>query len=188
MKTKDDIRLAFLHLANTDDGAVLWELHTYFFHRLFRLIYSIVRQKEAAEELTNDVFIQLWKSRQKLQHIENPEVYLFVCAKNRAYAHLKAKKPITDSLDDLRDFDLQLERSPEDILISSEMVQRINAAIRQLPPKCKLIFLLIKENNLKYREVAEILDISEKTVETQMNIAFKKLCRSIPFALPAIPG
>jgi RNA polymerase sigma-70 factor (ECF subfamily) len=63
------------------------------------------------------------------------------------------------------------------------MLKCINDAIAGLPPKCRMIFRLVKENNLKYREVADLLDISEKTVENQMTIALKKLSASILFKL-----
>jgi RNA polymerase sigma-70 factor (family 1) len=185
MREKEKTRGLFLRLTGVENQSALWELHTLFFHPLYRLIYSIVRHKEVAEELTNDVFIQIWQSRKKLDNIENPEVYLFVCAKNKAFAYLKSIKASVRNIEDIQSFDLQIERTPEEMLISSEMISRINVAIRQLPPKCKLVFLLVKENNLKYREVAEILDLSVKTVEAQMSIALKKLSQSIPFSLPA---
>lgn len=185
MREKENARYLFRRLADVDNQSVLWELHSQFFHPLYRLVYSIVCLKEVAEELTNDVFIQIWQSRQRLNNVENPDVYLFVCAKNKAFAYLKSQKKAIYTIDEIQNFDLELERTPEDILISSEMISRINSAIHQLPPKCKLIFLMVRENNLKYREVAEILGISTKTVEAQMSIALKKLSQSIPFSLPA---
>jgi RNA polymerase sigma-70 factor (ECF subfamily) len=60
------------------------------------------------------------------------------------------------------------------------MVRHINKVIDQLSPKCKLIFLLVKESNLKYREVADLLHISIKTVEAQMSIALKKISLAVP--------
>jgi RNA polymerase sigma-70 factor (ECF subfamily) len=82
--------------------------------------------------------------------------------------------------DELHDFPVQWEVSPEQLLISSEMVRYINKVIDQLAPKCKLIFLLVKESNLRYKEVAELLNISVKTVEAQMSIALKKIGHAVP--------
>lgn len=183
MKKNENARHLFRRLAGVDYQSALWELHAQFFHPLYRLVYSIVCLKEVAEELTNDVFIQIWQNRQRLNNVENPEVYLFVCAKNKAFAYLTSQKTGINTIDEIQDFNLELERTPEDILISSEMIARINSAIHRLPPKCKLIFIMVKENNLKYREVAEILGISTKTVEAQMSIALKKLSQAIPFSL-----
>ena len=70
---------------------------------------------------------------------------------------------------------------PEQLMVTAEMVARIKAAIEALPPKCKLIFKLVKEEELKYREVADILNISVKTIESQLAIALKKIGTSISF-------
>ena len=64
------------------------------------------------------------------------------------------------------------------------MLQVINQAINDLPPKCKLVFRLVKEDNLKYREVAELLHLTPKTVENQMGIAVKKIHEAIRKRLP----
>jgi RNA polymerase sigma factor (sigma-70 family) len=66
-------------------------------------------------------------------------------------------------------------------MITSDMISRINRAIDNLPPKCKTIFRLVKEDNLKYREVAEILNISSKTVENQLAIALRKIGTAVSF-------
>ncbi|CAL1518971.1 RNA polymerase sigma-70 factor [Chitinophaga sp. MM2321] len=175
----------FTRLAGGDAEKALEELHHGYFHALFRFVYAIVRCKETSEEIVNDVFITLWKRRAKLADITNPEVYLFVCAKNAALKYLQSKRITYTDLDELPDFSLKLERNPEEILISSEMLLHINKTIDQLPPKCKMIFLLAKQDNLKYREVAEVLQLSEKTVENQLVIALKKISNAIPFYMAA---
>ena len=161
----------------------MWQLHTHYFHRLYAYVLSIVRLKEAAEEITNDIFVDIWQGRRLLADVRKPEMYLFICAKNKAFRYLKKKSLTFESLDELRDIECILEKDPYELLISSEMLKHINDAIAALPPKCRMIFRLVKDNNLKYREVAELLDISEKTVENQMAIALKKLSASILFKL-----
>ena len=66
-------------------------------------------------------------------------------------------------------------------MITAEMLKRIQSAINQLPPKCQLIFKLIKEDGLRYKEVAELLGLSIKTIENQMALALRKLENSIGF-------
>jgi RNA polymerase sigma-70 factor (ECF subfamily) len=70
---------------------------------------------------------------------------------------------------------MHLAPSPESLLITRELQTRVQEAIDQLPPRCKLIFKLIKEDGLSYKEVAAILEISVKTVDAQLCLAFKKL-------------
>lgn len=80
---------------------------------------------------------------------------------------------------DIEDYSFDLffrtETTPEDDLISKEAVSEINEAINDLPEKIKIVFKLIREDNLKYKEVAEILGISVKTVESHMTTAVRKL-------------
>lgn len=182
MKGGSEARLLFQQLQNADGETVLVKLHHLYFSRIFKLIHSLVKQRESAEELASDVFVQLWLRREKLSEVINPEVYLYVIARNKAFAFLKQKLHLTEPLDNIEDFRLEVARSPEELLISSEMLHRVNTAINQLPPKCKLIFMLVKEESFKYRDAAEILGLSVKTVETQMGIALKKLSKAFTFS------
>lgn len=179
---EDPTYALFERLALSGDEAALADLHKLYFYRLYKLACSIIGNKETAEEITNDVFIRIWQSRQLLPKVINPELYLLKCARNQALQYLRKPRPEIAE-DDLHDFGIEWEPSPEQLFISSEMVHRINAAIDSLPPKCKLIFLLIKEGNLKYREVADLLNLSVKTVEAQMSIALQKIGHSVPFSL-----
>lgn len=178
-----DIVSLFQQLSAAPDQGALWQLHKHYFHRLCAYVLSFVQLKEAAEEVTNDVFVDIWQRRHLLGKVNQPEMYLFVCAKNKAILYLK-KKPLTfESADNIRDIACELAMDPYEQLIHSEMLKHINQAIAALPSKCRMIFRLVKENNLKYREVAELLDLSEKTVENQMVIALKKLTASIRFRI-----
>ena len=66
-------------------------------------------------------------------------------------------------------------------MLTAEMMNRVQKAINDLPPRCQLIFKLIKEDGLKYREVAELLNLSIKTIENQMAIAIRKIGLAIHF-------
>jgi RNA polymerase sigma-70 factor (ECF subfamily) len=179
--TRNAAYILFTRLSLSEDEAAITELHNIYFYRLYKLACSIVGDRGAAEEITNDVFVRIWEKRTLLKDVASPELYLLKCARNRALEYLRGQKmDIRLSEDELHDFPLQLEVNPEQLLISSEMVRHINKVIDQLSPKCKLIFLLVKESNLKYREVADLLHISIKTVEAQMSIALKKISQAVP--------
>ncbi len=180
--SKPHIAQLFHQIHNGDESA-LWRLHGNYFHKLFRFVLSITGSRECTEEAVNDSFLDIWQSRHSLINVENPEVYLFICAKNRALRQIRRRSSYDKVLENIHDFPCTLERTPHDLLVSSEIQNKINQAIQSLPIQCKLIFSLVKENGLKYREVASILDISIKTVENQMSIALKKLSRSISLTL-----
>ncbi|HEX3934508.1 MAG TPA: sigma-70 family RNA polymerase sigma factor, partial [Puia sp.] len=76
---------------------------------------------------------------------------------------------------------ISVNLDPEQLLITADMMTLLRKAIDHLPPKCKVIFKLVKEDGLKYREVAEILGISVKTVENQLAIALHKLGSAVDF-------
>ena len=87
------------------------------------------------------------------------------------------------SLDDILVTPASINYNPEQILITSELANRINATIAMLPTRCKLIFKLAKEDGLKYNEIAQLLNISVKTIDNQMAIAVKKIGNAISFNL-----
>jgi len=87
-------------------------------------------------------------------------------------------------------FSVQLSdnNSPEKTLINSEMLKKINAAIDQLPPRCKMVFKLVREDGLSYKEVGAILNISPKTVDAQMMIAVKQVSEKVKMDFDYFPS
>lgn len=167
-------------IALYDDQAAFKQLYQMLFFRLFQFAYSFLRSKESSEEIVNDVFLALWQKRSSLGSILNINVYLYVAVKNASLKHLrKHRMPLPVSLESLTTQHLHLQSTPESLLITSEIQAYIQNAVEQLPPRCKLIFKLIKEDGLSYKEVAQILKISVKTVDAQMYLALKKLARTL---------
>jgi RNA polymerase sigma-70 factor, Bacteroides expansion family 1 len=153
-------------------------LYNLFFNNLRRFCYSFVKSKEAAEEIVSDVFIKLWQIRNKLTEIENLKVYLYSIAKNFCLNYITRhfKNPVS-SLDDM-DIEAVISLdNPEELCISADILQAIHQTIRQLPPQCRLIFQMVKEDGMKYKEVADVLNISVLTVRNQVSIATKKIAK-----------
>ncbi|MBW4889237.1 sigma-70 family RNA polymerase sigma factor [Mucilaginibacter sp. HMF5004] len=152
-------------------------LFTLLFARLNRFAYSILKCNELAEEVASDVMITIWRNRGNLLSIQNITVYAFVVAKNKSLNMLKQNNQAKlISIDDI-EFDVSFDNlTPEQILINGELKKKIEGAVQSLPPKCKSVFKLIKEDGLSYKEVAEILNISIKTVDAQMVTATRKIC------------
>jgi RNA polymerase sigma-70 factor (family 1) len=169
-------------IALYEDMKAYKELYELLYSGLHRFSYSIVRSKEAAEEIVSDVFIKIWQIRDRLPEIGNLRVYLYTITKNFSLNYIQRNyKNSPVSMDDM-DIELVIEiGTPEDLCISAEMIQKIRLAIRQLPPQCRIIFQLIKEDGMRYKEVAEVLNISVFTVRNQLAIAIKKLAEALPF-------
>ena len=166
-------------IALTDEHA-FEDLYRHYFVRLYRFCFSIVHVKEPAEEIIHDVFMNLWKKRVSLSEIENLDVYLYVSVKNLSLNYLRDNHfpHILDIEQHCSNY-IQFHADPEALLVSAETVKAVLAAIDQLPPRCKLIFKLIREDGLKYKDVAELLSLSVKTVEAQLVIALKKIASTL---------
>ncbi|MEO8403231.1 MAG: RNA polymerase sigma-70 factor [Chitinophagaceae bacterium] len=163
------------------DETAFTQLYLHFGKKLIQFAVSLVRSKEIAEELVEDVFVKLWANRQQVPTIENITVYLYVATKNRSLNALsrKAHELVAAPFDFLDTTVDKFAADPYDLMITAEMMGRMQHAIESLPPRCKLIFKLIREDGLKYKEVAEILNISVNTIDVQMAIAVKKICMAL---------
>lgn len=170
------MQLLLQRIQNQDDQQSFEKFYQLFFFRLYQFAYLYVHSKESAEEVVNDVFLSLWQKRKTLNTINNINVYLYVAVKNASLNWLRKNRHVfTVSIDELRVDHLHLVPNPEILLITREFQSLILKAIEQLPPRCKIIFKLIKEDGLSYKEVASILDVSVKTVDAQLYLALKKL-------------
>lgn len=162
-------------IQNSDEKGFREFYHLQFF-RLYQFAYSFVHSKEVSEEIVNDVFLGLWQKRNTLHTINNIQVYLYVSVKNGSLNFLRRNYlPIPVSIDDLCVDHLPLVADPELLATQRELQKQIREAVEQLPPRCRLIFKLVKEDGLSYKQVASILDLSVKTIDSQLCLALKKL-------------
>lgn len=141
-----------------------------------RFIRLYVSSFSDSEEILSDIFLAIWDNRKKLMEVTNFNSYIYGIARYKAISFVRKKQ--LDNID-IDEFPIDLfahtDTTPEDNLISKEAIKIINSAINSLPEKTKITFKLIREDNLKYKEVADILGISIKTVEAHVGIAIRKL-------------
>ncbi|MBX5438347.1 MAG: RNA polymerase sigma-70 factor [Thermoflavifilum sp.] len=154
-----------------------------FFHAytpLYHFAFSIIKSHEAAEEIVSDVLFKVWQQRSRLVKVEQLKLYLYVAIKNTALNYqTRTRRNLLERLEDCPPDLLSSAPSPEELYLTVEMQRRIQLAIQQLPPRCRVIYQLVKENGLKHKEVAVLLGISQKTVEAQMGIALKKIADAL---------
>ena len=166
------IRHLILAMA-ADDSRAFKQFFDELYPRFYRLAFYYVKSDILSEELVSDVFLKLWNNRKKLPDIERLDYYFLQSVKNQALTYLKKK---SNTLYVEKDKSNRIEYTqPENLLIASELADKIEEAISNLPDRCEMIFRLVREENMSYKEVAELLAISNKTVENQMNNALKKL-------------
>lgn len=168
-------------IALYDDQLAYKQLYALFYKPLQQFAVSFVRSPEVAEEIVSDVFIKVWKKRAGLSRINNLKLYLFISIRNGSLNYLRTQKK---TILQPEQYFVQLQSiyfNPEKLMLTAEMMNRVQKAINELPPRCQLIFKLIKEDGLKYREVADLLHLSLKTIENQMAIAIRKIGLAIHF-------
>ncbi|HEV8282989.1 MAG TPA: RNA polymerase sigma-70 factor [Chitinophagaceae bacterium] len=157
------------------------ELYSLFKRKLYFFAKAITRSSEMAEEVVEDVFVKLWSNRHYISTISNLAVYLYVAVKNRSLnvVSKKTEALIGSPFDELEIELVHPAIDPYSLLVTSEMMEKMRQAIETLPPRCKMIFKLVREDGLKYKEVSEILNISINTIDVQMAIAVKKICMAM---------
>ena len=148
------------------------QLFRQYHKELFYFANRYLKRPGLSEELVQDCFAQLWDKRDTLRIHTSIKAFLYTNVKNRTLNLLKSTEFKTQALEQAEDIE---EESIENQIIRAELAPILAAAIDQLPEKCRHIFILSKQNGLSYAEIAQQLNISEKTVENQIGIAYKKL-------------
>ena len=163
-------------IALSDSQAAFKSLYMAYFRPLMRFTGIYVSSPAEAEEIVSDTFLALWDSRKHLPGVANFDSYIYTVARHKAISYYRKQHLQQVSLDEIPiDLFTSTETTPEEDLISQEGIRRLNRAIDSLPAKCKMAFKLVREDKLKYKEVAAILDISVKTLEAHLANAVRKL-------------
>jgi len=141
---------------------------------LVRVATAVLRDTDAAEEVSQDVMVQLWQRRHVVD-VDTPlKAYLLRAVRNRALNHLRHLKVRRDSEPDV-ELTYNAPLSADMPSGAQELSVAAQKAVAELPPRCREIFELSRVDGLKYSEIAEALDISQKTVEAQMGKALRIL-------------
>lgn len=176
-----DLSYLQVRIAQNSDQAAFKAVYEMFYTRLLYFSKVLGMSQVQSEEIIQDVFVKIWQQRSTLVDIENLRTYIYTATRNTALNY-RRKNDRLDLVADYDDIPVSFHESvktPEDYLLSAEMIRRLNNLLNTLPPKCRLIFKMVKEDGLKYREVAGILQLSVKTVENQLAIALKKIAATV---------
>lgn len=176
-----------LSSVSSDGRGAFERFYNLYYDQVFRFAYYCLGEKEACKEVVSDVFVSIWKSKARLKEIDNIDTYLYITVRNEALRHISRSNSVNKiQMDQLYSFEPEEEATPEGMLESQEMRELFNLAIDELPEKCRLIFLMIREEGLSTKEVAKILSIQESTVRVQMKIAVEKLIKRLKSDFPDI--
>ncbi|TCD25559.1 RNA polymerase sigma-70 factor [Pedobacter psychrodurus] len=156
----------------SNDRCAFEKIYNRYWSKLYLSAYHILRNKEAAEDIIQEIFVSLWLKRAHTS-VDNLNNYLFTSVRFQVFKAIRDGKLRTDLL-----HDTELLVSPhnaENAFTEKEIAQRLDESIEQLPQKCKEIFILSRKEHLSVKEIADRLNISPKTVENQITIALRRL-------------
>jgi RNA polymerase sigma-70 factor (ECF subfamily) len=158
------------------------------FERIFRRYYSplylyafsITGQKEASEEIVQDMFYFIWKEKENIQILRSVKSYLYKSVKNRSLhylEHLRVREQYRESIVTGNSF--TTEPAPDEILEYKELEVILETTLRKLPERCRQIFYMHRMDGQKYKDIAASLSISIKTVEADMTKAYRTLRKEV---------
>jgi len=143
--------------------------------KLYAAVYNILRNKEACEDLIQELFTELWFKRSHLV-ISKLNAYLYTSARNKALMVLRSGKVILD----LEVISMLVsDYSSDDLVMENEIKECLEREISALPPKCREIFVLSRQEQMSHKEISSKLNISLKTVENQISTALKRVKASM---------
>lgn len=167
-------------VSQENDSRSFEELFHQCYQRLVRFAVEYVHGHEPAEEIVSDIFLKLWSGRESYREILHIEKYLFTAVRNQSLNYLRQFSTYrvinTDCPEQLN---LINAHDPCKASEWKELLAKLDEAVESLPPQRRKIFRLIREEGFKPKEVAEIMNLSHRTVETQLFKAVKSLSATL---------
>lgn len=165
--------LYLLRKLKDDDVNALEVIFNRYYEDLCKYLLMLFRNEIVVEHIAQDIFIYLWENRRTIEIKSSLKSYLYSAGRYKALNQLRNKSKQEEI--NKRIFEVQNGTETISGIEISELEKVIEESISLLPGKCQKIFRLSREEELSYKEIAELLNISINTVENQMSIALKKL-------------
>lgn len=159
------------------DESALNLIYAKYWQPLFTSAYNFLKDKEACEDIIQEIFIKIWNKRESIEYTVSLKAYLYASVRYEVYRQVRAGN-VRESIFENIAANMQT-LSDQHILEHKELLSKINSIVDQLPQKCKEVYQLSRVEQLSHKEIAEKLNISTKTVENHMTKALKVLRTSL---------
>lgn len=173
-------------LVNKGDKGAFEKVFKLYYQPLCNYACSMLKDLDEAEEVVQNMFVNLWNKREQLQISSSLKSYLYRAVHNDCLNRIKHVKMKMSYADDYKNTATVGTDSSAKLLDAKELSRQIQEAIDELPQQCGLVFKMNRFDNLKYAEIAKELDISVKTVENHMGKALKILREKLKDYLPLL--
>ncbi|UYZ58773.1 RNA polymerase sigma-70 factor [Hymenobacter latericus] len=171
VETVDALEARLAELQRTNGEAFMQELFRAFYRPLGSVVFRVVHDRAVAEDLLQDVFLRIWNNRDTLVISSTYKAYLYRAALNAALRHVAQQKRQV-SWDDANLAEPGRDTTAEH-LEGQEAEQLVASALEALPPQCRAVFLMSRQEGMSYQQIAEALEVAPKTVENQMGKALR---------------
>jgi len=166
------------------DSTAFEALFLAYYERLVRFTYGYVKTRSGAEEVVQDVFLNIWAQRERWEVQGAVRTYLYAATRNCALNRIRRselEQRWADGAGDEKDVTAIVPRVPQanEQTELAELDAAIQRAIEQLPPRCRETFVLSRQHHLSYEQIADVMDISVKTVQEQIARALRALRASL---------
>ncbi|WP_439695957.1 RNA polymerase sigma factor [Mucilaginibacter sp. AW1-7] len=175
-----------LDLIRTDDRSAFTELYNRYWDKTYAVALHRLEDEHEAEEVVQEVFLSIWQRRATLQLTHTVATYLAVAVKYKVINHLAKQHRRQLQHDELTITSPVVADSTADWLHEKELRQLLEKTVSQLPEKCRIVFLLSRDENKTYAEIAAELNISQKTVEAHMSKALRELRETLGVTAPVL--
>lgn len=162
---------------NSDQKSIFKRRFHAYYPMLCKIAYGYIPDKDECEDIVQETFISLWNNEKELLSEKEFRSYMVISVRNKSISYLRKQRLDTVSMEDSEHaasigYVADTETADPDEISLEDKLQRV---LSILPPKCREVFMMSKLHGMKYREIAEELSLSEKTVENQMGKAIKAL-------------
>lgn len=171
-------------LIRQDDSGAFQTLYNKYWEKAYTVCYWHLLDQESAKDIIQELFVDLWDKRGQINIHDTVEGYLKVAVRNRVFNYIRSrntrKRHYYAATKDFPEGTF----STEELNDERELRKRYQAEVEKLPLKMKEVYILIKENDLSIKQVAELLSLSEQTIKNQIVHALKKIRNGLEYYSP----
>lgn len=160
---------------NKGDKTAFEAIYKFYYSQLYHFLIRYLHSDSVIEDIIQQVFFNIWQNRENLEPRGTLKSYLYTAVRNQAFKYLEQEKKVDRNQREIIDTYQINDKNPELHFEFEELEKAYHEAVEKLPEKRRHIFLMHRQNNLTYQEIADVLEISIKTVETQMSRSLKFL-------------
>ncbi|GGB04516.1 RNA polymerase sigma-70 factor [Mucilaginibacter rubeus] len=163
-------------LIRENDLGAFERIYNKYWSKLYLSAYNIIRDRQVAEDVTQEVLVNLWMKRANLK-LTSLNAYLYTSVRYQVFNVIRSGKIRADLFNRLEE--LFSNNGGEELLSEKEINRLLEQGIAELPEKCRQIFIMSRKEHLSTKEIAERLGIAPKTVENQLTVALNRLRKTL---------